>query len=1270
VAALGLLLVPTLASAQEVISPTIAQVFGGGTVSVIVRQADGKVIIAGAFDHVRGVPRNGLARLNADGSLDAAWNPSPDGGIAAVAIGSGGSVFVAGSFTHIGGRARGGFAKLSGSGSGAADAAWDPKPDAGVRCLTVDSGGAVYAGGYFLHIGGRARSNIARLAGSGTGAADAVWDPHADAQVIALALEGSGSIYVGGVFNHIGGQARARIAKLSAAGAGAADAAWDPNPTQIYISGVGPGTVDCLALDGSGHVYVGGRFDHIGGLQRVCIARIASGGTGAADPSWDTIANGEVVALAVDGSGNAYVGGVFSIIGGEGIPGLAKIAFDSFSYVDSIWAPLTWAPEFSVGQVTNNPINALAADASGHVYVGGNFTSIGGQTKTGFALLSSSGAGAADPAWSSVMSAGGVLALARDGAGRSVIGGRFQYMGDGVTVRNNIARLNADNTLDTAWHPESNGEVDALAIDPATGAVYAAGQFTGVGGLARNHVAKLSGSGTGAADAAWNPNADGEVVALALDSAGGSLYAGGTFASIGGRSRNSIARLSTAGSGGADATWNPNATPPATALHTVRALALDGAGHLFAGGYFTAIGGLARSNIARLSTSGIGAADAAWNPNADAGVNVLTLDGSGAVYVGGAFQNIGGQARAGIARLSVSGSGTADAAWNPGSGQQVNALVLDGHGGLYAGGGFTLYHGVVYASGGFSVIGGGVRYDLAKLSTSGTGAADCNWIADCGGGVSGVVALALDAGGNLYVGGGFSTVGGATSLGYAVLGPATRTSGCGLAITGVNGGLSPGVGSGFSVAVQARDSLGRAQNVATGSGVTLSRHAGTGVLGGTLTCQIAAGASSCTAPAATYSKAEPGVVLRATSSGGDLLAPGDSAPFTVIATPPPSRLAFSGINGGSAPPAAVPFSVTIQARDVTGTPRMVTVSTAVGLVLNTGTGVLGGANSCQIAAAANSCTIAGVTYSKAESGVVLTAFASYGAATLAGNSLPFAVNEPAGARSLTVLNPFDGHVTSSPPGLDCAAGNCSAPFPTGAAVTLTYAAGSTMGLDSWGGACSGSSPSCQLTLTTDSTVVVSATTVTSTVSATSTQAIESSMSVGGTETQRVDQPRTRVIGRFGGAAVYDQTFNAPFADAAVQAAVTAAGDAVRAAAGSVAIRVGVPVQTASSDTALSSVIENRDAVEVTASVVTTSYIGPQTIPIGWLGVCAHAPTSCPGPFATLVIKPGSVDFDTVVVTRIQTNRTVVTTETHRVDTAYEIAGVRRGHLRRVLPAKP
>ncbi len=1258
----GLLaLVPAITGAQPVISPTISQVFSGGTVSVIARQADGKVIIGGSFDHVRGVARNGFARLNADGTLDTAWDPNPDGGIAAVAVGTGGSVFVSGSFTHIGGLARGGLAKLSGSGAGAADATWDPKPDGGVYCVTVDSGGNVYAGGTFLHIGGRARSRIAKLSPSGTGAADAVWDPSANSGVFAVVLDGSGSLYVAGVFNNIGGQARSTIAKLSAGGAGAADAAWDPHPTMLYVGGVGAGRLNCLALDGNGHVYVGGFFDHIGGLARGCLARLSTGGTGAADPAWNTRANGEIVTLAVDGSGNAFVGGVFSVIGAMGIPGLAKVTSSEGSSVDSYWVPLSWAPEGWIvpGIVSNVPIYALATDASGHVYVGGTFTHIGGQTQTGFAVLSTGGGGAADPAWSSVMTTGSVLALARDGAGRTVIGGSFQFMGDGVTVRNNIARLNSDNTLDTAWAPETNGEVDALAVDQASGDVYAAGKFTGAGGLARNRIAKLSGAGTGAANVSWNPNADGEVIALALDSAGGYLYAGGTFAGIGGQARGSIARLSTSATGAASGSWSPSATPPATALHTVRALVLDGAGRLYVGGNFTALGGSARKNVARVTASS-GAVDPSWNPSADGPVDALALDGA-AVYVGGEFGNVGAQPRASLARLSSAGSGGADPAWNPKANGGVSALAPDGHGGVFVGGGFTL-------------VGGGVRSLVARIVTGGAGAADCNWIVDfrgytiASGGAP--VALATDASGNVYAGGQFSRVGGAPCPGYAVLGPATRTTGCRLAITNVNSGVSPSVGFGFAVGAQSEDSLGTAQSVMTDTGVTLSRQVGSGTLGGTLTCQLAAGSSACSAPAVTYSKAETGVVIRASGSGGDpLFAPGDSAPFTVIATPPPSRLAFSSVNGGSNPVVGAPFSLTVQARDATGTPQIVTVATAVSLVLNTGTGVLGGAGSCQIAAGASSCTAAGKTYSKAEAGVILTAYATYGAAALAGNSQPLTVTESSGTRVLTVLNPFDGHVTSSPPGLDCSAGKCSAPFPIGAAVTLTYTAGGSFGFVSWGGACSGSSASCQLTLSGDSTVTVNATTLAG-VTSTSSEAIQSTTSVAGAETRRVDQTRTRLIGRFDAANVYDRTFNVPFANAVVQAAVTAAGNAIGVAAHGAPVRVSSPVQTAASDTILSSVQENTDDVGVTVTVAANNiYIGPQTIVVGYQGPCTGAP-SCPGPFATLAIKPAFLVMDVLTTTKIQTTRTVVTTETHRIDATYEIEGVRRGHLRRVLPARP
>src|SRR5205085_6192279 len=41
-----------------------------GTVYSINIQGDGKILIAGGFDTVGGIPRNGLARLNSDGTLD------------------------------------------------------------------------------------------------------------------------------------------------------------------------------------------------------------------------------------------------------------------------------------------------------------------------------------------------------------------------------------------------------------------------------------------------------------------------------------------------------------------------------------------------------------------------------------------------------------------------------------------------------------------------------------------------------------------------------------------------------------------------------------------------------------------------------------------------------------------------------------------------------------------------------------------------------------------------------------------------------------------------------------------------------------------------------------------------------------------------------------------------------------------------------------------------------------------------------------------------
>ena len=104
-----------------------------------------------------------------------------------------------------------------------------------------------------------------------------------------------------------------------------------------------------------------------------------------------------------------------------------------------------------------------------------------------------------------------------------------------------------------------------------------------------------------------------------------------------------------------------------------------------------------------------------------------------------------------------------------------------------------------------------------------------------------------------------------------------------LAITSVNGGVSPTVGAPFSVVVQAQEDGGNPANVTSRTAISLGLGTGTGTLGGTLTGSIANGASSVTISGVTYSKAETEVRLTATHTNDPpTLARGTSAAFSVI----------------------------------------------------------------------------------------------------------------------------------------------------------------------------------------------------------------------------------------------------------------------------------------------------------------------------------------------------------------------------------------------------
>ncbi len=680
-----------------------------GVVVVFVRQPDGGLVVGGAFDSIAGQPRSNLARFRPDGSLDPAWNPSPNGFVSALAVDGSGAVFVGGGFTQIGGLGRQYLAKLSGSGE--VDPDWNPSPNQFVEALAVDGNGSVYVGGYFRGIKATSRNYVAKLSATGTGALDLEWNPNVSAPVLALAVGADGAVFAGGAFSRvggIGGPARSRIAKFSGSGTGALDLDWNPSASGGYVR--------ALALDGIGALYAGGDFTMIGGEARNRIAKLSAAGTGAADPNWNPSPDGITVhALALDGNGSLYVAGDFRSLGGAARDLVAKLSTTGEGAADAGWHP---SPDKGV--------ESIALDIDGRVMIGGRFTHVDQQMRLGLAAINVSGIVDASIDTESESEVNEVVVQPDGGV---IVGGDFEKA-EGQP-RANLLRLHSNGELDADWNPTADGPVSDLALD-SNGAIFVAGSFGAIGGVPRSYVAKLLSNGV--VDPDWQPTLDNWVNDLVVDGSG-TIYIGGEFNRVNGQSHFRIAKLSGTGSGNADPDWTPY-------LHSgaVIALALDGAGSIYASGTFYGEQG---KLLAKYSTEGTGAsADPGWSSAAlDHYVGALAVDTGGNLYAAGNFRPVSGPERYRLAKLNS--SGIVDPDWNPAPNSYVSALVVDEKGSVYAGGDF-------------STIGGQSRNHLAKLSAMGPGAADLDWNPSVDGSVDG---MSLNGSGFLYIAGRFTRVG-------------------------------------------------------------------------------------------------------------------------------------------------------------------------------------------------------------------------------------------------------------------------------------------------------------------------------------------------------------------------------------------------------------------------------------------------------------------------------------------------------------------------------
>jgi len=89
----------------------------GNTVYAMALQSDGKVVIGGDVTSYNEQPHSGLARLNLDGTLDLNCDPGlgPNNSISSMVIQPDGRILVAGKFTSFDGQPRSGLARLGGA---------------------------------------------------------------------------------------------------------------------------------------------------------------------------------------------------------------------------------------------------------------------------------------------------------------------------------------------------------------------------------------------------------------------------------------------------------------------------------------------------------------------------------------------------------------------------------------------------------------------------------------------------------------------------------------------------------------------------------------------------------------------------------------------------------------------------------------------------------------------------------------------------------------------------------------------------------------------------------------------------------------------------------------------------------------------------------------------------------------------------------------------------------------------------------------------------
>lgn len=200
---------------------------GTGRVVSAALQPDGKIILVGGFNTFNGQVRNHIVRLNSDGSLEstATFNPGlgPNDSTQVVAVQPDGKILIGGYFTAVNGQPRNGIARLNPDGSVESTTTFNAGTGLNssactVQTIALQADGRILICGDFSAVDGHPRKYVARLNADGSLESTSTFNLGSGvigSSLAGLGLQADGKILIVGPFTGLNHQSRNVIARLN-----------------------------------------------------------------------------------------------------------------------------------------------------------------------------------------------------------------------------------------------------------------------------------------------------------------------------------------------------------------------------------------------------------------------------------------------------------------------------------------------------------------------------------------------------------------------------------------------------------------------------------------------------------------------------------------------------------------------------------------------------------------------------------------------------------------------------------------------------------------------------------------------------------------------------------------------------------------------------------------------------------------------------------------------------------------------------------------------